>query len=112
MSSQIVPLQSLPNQTSSVQLTVNGSVLTLGLTVSYDAMAGWWTMSIADSSGNQLIASVPLITGYYPAANLLAQYQYLQIGSAYLLNTGNAPIDYPGEFTLGLFSLLWDDNAD
>ncbi len=111
MSSQLVPLQSLPNQTFSVQLTVNGSALTLNLTCSYNAMAGWWKLSIADSNGNLLVDGVPLITGYYPSANLLAQYQYLRIGSAYLLNTGNAPADYPSQYTLGLFSLLWGDNV-
>ena len=68
-------------------------------------------MAVADVNGNVLIASVPLITGLYPAANLLAQYQYLQIGSAYLLNTSNAAIDYPGVNNLSQFSLLWGDNV-
>ena len=111
MSSQIIPLSSSNNQTFSVRLTVNGSPLTLNFTLSYSTMAGYWQMSIADVNGNPLIASVPLITGRYPAANLLAQYQYLAIGSAYLLNTGNAPVDYPGANNLGQFSLLWSDNA-
>jgi hypothetical protein len=42
---------------------------------------------------------------------MLAQYGYLRIGSAYLLNTGNALEDYPGQGTLGFFSLLWGDTA-
>ena len=111
MSSQIVPLTSSPNQTFSVQLTVNGAPLTLNLSLSYAEMAGYWQLAVGDVNGNLLIASVPLVTGWYPSANMLAQYQYLNIGSAYLLNTGNAPVDYPGPTTLGQFSLLWGDNV-
>lgn len=111
MADQIIPLTSSPNQTFKVQLVVNGSPLTLNLTVSFSNMAGYWDLSISDVNGNSLVASVPLITGWYPAANLLAQYQYLKIGSAYLLNTGNALTDYPAANNLGAFSLLWGDNV-
>lgn len=111
MSDQIIPLQVAPNQTFSVQLTVDGKPLTLRLALSYSEMAGYWQMAISDAIGNLLIASVPLITGWYPAANILAQYGYLKIGSAYVLNTGNASVDYPGPNNLDLFSLLWSDTA-
>ena len=111
MSSQIIPLTSLNNQTFAAQLTVDSKSLTLNFTLSYSPMAGYWQMSIANVNGVPLIASMPLITGRYPAANMLAQYQYLKIGSAYLLNTGNAPADYPGQNNLGQFSLLWGDGV-
>jgi hypothetical protein len=111
MSSQIVPLVTAPNQTFAAELTVNGQALTLVLGLSYSEMSGYWQMSISNTSGTLLVASVPLVTGHYPVANVLAQYQYLQIGSAYLLNTGNAPTDYPGASDLGQFSLLWGDNV-
>lgn len=108
---QIVPLQQAANQTFAAQLTVNNAPLTLNLTLSYIEMAGYWNLAIADVNNNLLIASVPLITGWYPAANLLAQYQYMKIGSAYLLNTGNDTVDYPGPYDLTNFSLLWSDNT-
>jgi len=111
MSNQIVPLTVAPNQIFTVQLTVNGATLVLNLTLGYSNMAGTWLLGIYNVGSSALIASVPLVTGLYPAANLLAQYQYLNIGSAYLLNTGNAPVDYPGPNDLGLFSLLWGDNV-
>jgi hypothetical protein len=111
LSAQIVPLSNAANQTFSVQLVVNKQPLTLNLALGYSEMAGYWQMSISDVVGNLLLASVPLITGWYPAANLLAQYQYLQIGSAYLLNTGNATSDYPGPNNLSSYSLLWTDNG-
>lgn len=111
MSAQIIPLTQAPNQTFSVQLTVDGQPLTLNLTLSYSAMSGWWQLQIANAQGAVLVASVPLVTGVYPAANMLAQYGYLDIGSAYLLNTGNSPDDYPGVNDLTSFSLLWGDTA-
>jgi hypothetical protein len=111
MSQQIVPLAVAPNQTFAVQLTVNGQPLTLNLLLGYSEMAGYWQLTISSVNGTVLIASVPLITGWSPAANILGQYQYLQIGSAYLLNTGNVNVDYPGPNNLGSFSLLWGDNA-
>jgi hypothetical protein len=94
-----------------VPLSVNNSTFTLNLVVSYNAMAGYWQLAISDVNGGLLIASVPLITGWYPAANVLTQYQYLQIGSAYLLNTGGAAMDYPDQTSLSQFSLVWGDNV-
>lgn len=111
MSYQIVPLQSAPNQTFTVQLLVNAQPLTLNISLSFSEMAGYWQMVVSDVNGSQLLACVPLITGWWPAANLLEQYQYLNIGSAFLLNTGNASVDYPDAGSLGLFSLLWGDNV-
>lgn len=106
---QIVPLTQAPNQTLTVQLSVDGNPLTLNLKFEYSAMSGWWNMEIANVSNTVLVASVPLITGYYPAANVLAQYGYLAVGSAYILNTGNVDTDYPVESNLTKFSLLWGD---
>jgi hypothetical protein len=75
-------------------------------------MAGYWVMTVADVNGDVLADSVPLVTGWYPAANLLGQQEYLQIGEAFILNDGNSQADYPLVNDLGLnFSLLWDDNA-
>ena len=111
MSSQIISLSNAKNQTFKVPLTVNGNTITLNLAASYSAMAGYWQLAISDVNGNLLLASMPLVTGWYPAANMLAQYQYLQIGSAYLLNTGGSVMDYPDQSSLAQFSLLWGDNV-
>ncbi len=111
MATQIIPLVQAPNQTFTVQLSVDGAPLTLNLTLGFSVMAGWWQMSIANVQKQMLVSSVPLITGYYPCANLLAQYGYLAIGSAYLLNTGASGTDYPGLTNLTDFILLWGDTA-
>jgi len=109
---QIIPLTPSPNQSFAVQLQVDGAPLTLNLVLRWSEMAGYWVMTIFDSAQNLLLDSIPLITGWYPGANILAQYAYLAIGSAFILNEGNSLSDYPGRNDLGTsFALLWDDTA-
>lgn len=111
---QVVPLNSNPNQTFLANLTVNGAALKLNLSISFNEIAQYWTMAIADINNNPILASIPLLTGTYPSANLLGQYQYKQIGSSYLLNVSNGGtnLDYPNGQDLGTdFVLLWGDNV-
>ena len=111
---QIVNLSSAPNQSFLANLTVNGAALKLNLSVSFNEIAQYWTMQIADVNNNILIASVPLLTGTWPSANILGQFQYKQIGSAYVLNVSNGgtTLDYPNGQDLGTdFQLLWGDNV-
>ena len=110
MSAQTIPLTSAPNQSFNVQLQVDGQPLTLTMNLNWSSMAGYWVMDILDSNGNALSRSIPLITGSYPAANLLGQQVYLKVGSAFMLNGGNANADYAGVTNLGSdFQLLWSD---
>ena len=110
--SQIIPLTNAPDQTLSVILKVDGKVLRLGLNIYFSEMAQYWVMDISDVSGNLLLSSLPMITGDWPAANILAQYGYLLIGSAFLINVGQVSDDYPNSTELGnSFSLLWDDTV-
>ncbi len=114
MADQLIPVTNSPNQAMLVSLNINDTIVKLNLTFSFNEMAQYWVMSVADVNNNPLIASVPLITGNWPAANILGQYQYLGIGSAYVINvsTGNVA-DYPGINDLGInFVLLWSDNVN
>ena len=113
MSAQIVPLTYDPDQTLQVALNVDGKTLTLGLEVKWNATAGYWVMTITDpTTGTTLLDAVPLITGAYPSANILGQYGYLAIGSAYIINAGGVEMDSPDDTNLGTdFVLLWDDTA-
>lgn len=111
MSSQIVPLSPQPQQSLTAQLEVNGNPLTLNLFIYWHSMSGYWLMNISDAQGNLLLSGIPMITGSYPAANILGQYSYLAIGSAYLLNQSNGLEDYPDSTNLGTaFILIWGDN--
>jgi hypothetical protein len=119
MSLQLITLTTSPNQQLTASLTVDGNPLTLNLAINYDEMAGYWVMAISDSNQNLLMASVPMLCGSYPAANLLKQQRYLAIGSAYIVNVSNlAPtnvdaaggLDYPDSTNLGTdFQLWWGD---
>lgn len=110
MSDQIIPLRSSPNQSFASTLQVDGKALSLNFILRWSEMAGYWVMTVLDAAQNVLLDSVPLITGWFPAANILAQYGYLKIGSAFILNEGNADSDYPGRDDLGTsFVLLWSD---
>lgn len=110
MSAQIIPLNAAPNQTFSVNLQVDGAALTLKFGIRWNEMAGYWVMSVSNSVGTLLIDSLPLVTGWYPGANVLGQYGYLKIGSCFILNQGNNDSDYPGRNDLGTsWVMLWDD---
>jgi hypothetical protein len=111
MAQQIVPLTSSPNQVLTTTLTVNRQQLTVQLRVAYNPQGGFWTMDIADKLGNPILYAVPLITGMWPGANILGPYEYLNIGSAYVINQNGAASDFPNNTDLGVdFVLLWADN--
>lgn len=113
MADQIIPLDTSPNQSFQVTVNVDGNLITVALTLEYNAMAGYWVMSISDLAGNLILDSIPLLTADWPAANLLAQFQYLGLGSVFVLNvSGPLPIDYPDDSDLGTdFQLLWSNAA-
>ena len=113
MAIQQIPLTTQPNQTFEIPLDVNGTTIRLTLTIRYNEMANYWVMTVGDTNGNILVDNVPLITGTWPAANILDAYQYLGIGSAYVINASNASVnDYPNASSLGIdFVLIWSDNA-
>ncbi|HJX54078.1 MAG TPA: hypothetical protein VJ801_15025 [Polyangia bacterium] len=108
--SQIVDLTNAPNQRLRVALNVNGGSLTLNLRLYYNTQGGFWVLDISDQTDNLLVASVPLITGSWPAANILAPYAHLGIGSAFVINQSGAARDWPDDTGLGTdFVLIWDD---
>ena len=112
MNIQILPLTNDPNQTFQTTMEVNGKNLTLKFNVRYNEIADYWVMTVMDSQNNILLDSIPLITGVYPAADLLAQYAHLLLGSATIVNNGNAQMDYPDNTTLGKdFLLAWGDTV-
>lgn len=91
---------------------VDGAALSLRLAVYFNEMAGFWLMDISSQAGVRILSSVPLLTGAFPAANILAPYGYLKLGSAFVVNASGASDDYPGIAGLGTdFVLLWDDTA-
>ncbi len=111
MASQLVPVTNAPNQSFAVSLNVDSRVLVVQLSVRFSEIAGYWVLTIRDRSGNALVDSVPMITGAYPAANLLQQHRYLGIGSLFLVNASGVSSGWPDATNLGSdFVLLWSDS--
>jgi hypothetical protein len=112
MPAQIVPLGVSPNSTLRVALSINGGTLSLNLSLSFNEVAQQWIMAIADSLNNPIVSTVPLLPGYYPAGNILAPYEALQIGEAFMINQDGGLTQAPNSSNLGTsWLLLWTDNT-
>ena len=110
MSLQRLPVTSAPNCTFTTTLAVDGANLTLTFTFRYNELVAYWLMDIANALGLPLLASIPLVPGDDPAGNILHQYQYLNIGSCFVIKISDTTEQYPGETSLGTdWVLAWDD---
>ncbi|MDU5080226.1 hypothetical protein [uncultured Tissierella sp.] len=107
-----IPLTTEPNQSFKATIPVDGKNIELKFNIRYNTIAEYWVMTVADALTDEiLIDSVPLLTGQYPAANLLEQYSYLRIGSAVMVNTSTIDLsDEPNDKNLGTdYILVWGD---
>lgn len=111
MSYVLIPLTSEPDQKiQEITIPVDGQNLRLGLRIRYNTVGNYWWMTISSRNGEVLIDSLPLVVGQYPAADIFAPHKYMGLGSACVVNAGNAVLDYPNDSTLGVdFFLLWGD---
>ena len=109
----VIPLTSDPNQNFRCTLPVNGQNMPFDFTLRYNSEAEYWIMSAADAtSGDMFVSDIPLISGIYPAANLLEQFEHLRIGAAVVVKTNPDNTDHaPNANNLGIdFQLVWSDN--
>ena len=111
----ILPIDAKPNQHFRCVIPVDGRNLALLISLAFNTEAGHWVLSLADDvSGAVLIDSLPLISGVFPSANLLDQYNFLRIGSLVLVRTD--PDDeavVPDSTNLGIaFQLVWGDTYE
>jgi predicted Zn-dependent protease with MMP-like domain len=108
MSYYQIPVDSSPNQEFDITVPVDGNNLQLHLSFTYNTIANYWVMSVADKNKNMLVMSIPLVTG----TNLVGQYNHLALGSAFLVKTGDSALNYPDSDSLGNeFILLWGDTV-
>lgn len=103
----IVPLTTSPNQTFTRTIPIDNKKVNLYFFLRYNTEQKCWNMDLSDGSRNPLVNSIPLVCGI----NLLEQYSYLNIGSAYIAKIDpNINSDKPNEFNLGKqFILVWGD---
>ena len=105
-----IPLSPLPDQQFSVTVDVRGENVPLTLRLRFNTEGSFWRMDISNSrTGEMYLSGLPLVTGEYPAADRLAQFQHLGIGSVIILkNSENTDGDFPGIDDLGTdFLLVW-----
>lgn len=109
---QKIVLSSTPNQTIEAILSVNGVNRNFQFFIRFNDIANYWVMRITDLDTNEvLLDSVPLLPAIDSSGNILAQYDYLRIGSAYLVAVSDEFMT-PGIDDLGTnFILLWGDNG-
>lgn len=115
MSWVIVPTSPAPDNTMSVLLDIDGDKKTYILRFRYNLIGEYWWMDIRDGTTNQMIASgIPLVTGDFPAANLLEQLHYKNIGKVVIVAlTQNPPTEIPNVSNLGIeFAMVWGDNSE
>lgn len=112
MAGQLVPIDSSPNQTMFVTVSINGENRRFRLKVRWNDVSEYWVLTIIDGATMEtLIDSLPLLTANYPAANLLESFDYLNIGSLYLVKADSASGD-PTDEDLGVnFVLIWSNNV-
>jgi hypothetical protein len=107
---QEIPLDNTPNHTFDIMLDVDGETRGFRFTMRYNTIAEYWVMTVIDPVANVfLLDSIPLLTGDFPAGNLLRQHGHLEIGCATVVKSGSPKLtDYPDDTTLGTdFILLW-----
>lgn len=102
----IIPITATPNYTFSSKIPVDGQNIVLGFELQYNELAGYWVVTISDEKGNALVAGQPIL----PSQNILEQYEYLQIGSMYIVPTQTVEEQWPSRHTLGMqWYLVWGD---
>ena len=111
----IIPVTSEPHQIFQCVIPVDGRNIRLRFEVRYNPEAGYWWMSVTDdTTGKALLDSVPFLPARYPAGNILEQYDYLQIGSAFIVPQNDIDKDnWPDDSNMGRdFVLLWSGNIE
>lgn len=101
----IVPFEPIPNHRFSCVVPIDNGNTTLEFFIRYNEVATYWTVDIA-KDGETLLSSLPL----KPAQNILEQFAYLGIGSAYIVPKSEAAAQWPGATDLSAnWYVIWSD---
>lgn len=113
MAYQALQITADQNQSFTSVLSIDGVNVTLGFAIRWNAIAGYWVMTVSDNNGVVLLDSIPLLTAIDASGNLLGQYVHLKIGSAYLIKTGDAAGAYPTADNLSTdYVIAWGDTPN
>ena len=105
MSYNVIPLTNAPDSTQDFKITIGGENKHIKLILRYLDRFNVWIADIIDYPTDiPLVNCVPFVTG----ENFLAQYRYLGIGEAYIVNQYPTDLMHPDNKTLGnTFLLVW-----
>lgn len=105
----LVPVNNQPNQSFRITIPQDTTNITLELFIYWNRIAEYWQMTITNAlTGIELINGLPMLTGRDPVQNLLGQWDYLNIGQAYVIPVVEDAADYPGVEDWGSdFILVW-----
>lgn len=92
-----IPIDTDGDQQFNITVQVGEENVSLILRLRYNTEGDFWRMDITNADTEEmLISGVPLLTGEYPAADILEQFEYIGIGSAIVLKmTDDAEGDFP-----------------
>lgn len=93
-----IPLSGSPE---TFQVSLNGTTYTLN--VYWNSPGQCWMLDISDINDDLIVGGCPMVTG----ADLLAQYEYLDIGIMLLCATDNSPTTPPAFDNLGTNAQLF-----
>lgn len=105
-----IPLDPTLDQEFNVTVEVGEENVDLLLHLRYNTEGDFWRMDISDGNSQEmLICNVPMLTGEYPAADILEQFEYVGIGQAIVLKVSDAAAgDFPNIENLGTdYILVW-----
>lgn len=105
----IIPLTTSPNQKFTSTIPIDGKKIKFNFFMRFNTEANYWVLDIYNSANTNLLASINLVCGL----NLLEQYSYLNIGSAYIVKVDKTlDMDIPNEYNIGSdFVLVWGDTV-
>lgn len=110
----MIPLTTEPNQQMYVKIPIDNKNISFLLTVRYNSIGEYWNIDINNDKGETILSGLPLLASEYPAANVLEQYSYLQIGSMYVIKINDSiKKENPDITNLGTdFILVWGDTIE
>jgi hypothetical protein len=91
----------VPAQPQVVQVSLNG--VTYTMKIRWCSPADCWMLDLSDIYGNPILQGLPMITG----ADLLAQYEYLGLGFALVVQTSNDANAVPTFANMGTVANLY-----
>ena len=112
MAEVIKKMQEIPiiSNNFNCRLEVDGEKKYFNFAFRYNAISKMWFVDIKDINKNQMLLNgLPLV----PSQDLLEQYKYKNMGSAYLIPRNETDEEYPSYDTLkNNWALLWGDSSE